>query len=99
MAAANLHSSKTTESPVDPRESGTQLRPGLWQTINERYPGSMITKSEFIPLARLAKPLKGQHCLPHQFLRCTPQAGPSDGGCASFGRLQLPSRALRRPAT
>jgi D-proline reductase (dithiol) PrdB len=58
MAAANLHSSKTTESPVDPRESGTQLRPGLWQTINERYPGSMITKSEFIPLARLAKPLK-----------------------------------------
>ena len=55
MAAANLYSSKTTESPVDPRESGTQLRPGLWQTINERYPGSMITKSEFIPLVRLAK--------------------------------------------
>jgi D-proline reductase (dithiol) PrdB len=58
MAAANLHSSKTTESPVDPRESGTQLRPGLWQTINERYPGSMITKSAFVPLARLAKALK-----------------------------------------
>src|ERR1700689_4004576 len=35
MAAANLHSSKTTKSPVDPRESGPQLRPGLWQTINE----------------------------------------------------------------
>ena len=34
MAAANLHSSKTTESPFDPRESGTQLRPGSWQTIN-----------------------------------------------------------------
>jgi hypothetical protein len=55
MAAANLHSSKTTESPADSRESGTQLRPGLWQTINERYPGSMITKSAFVPLAiRLA---------------------------------------------
>ena len=58
MAAANLHSSKTTESSVDLRESGTQLRPGLWQTINERYPGSMITKSAFVPLARLAKALK-----------------------------------------
>src|SRR5258708_933469 len=34
-----------------------QLRPGLWETINERYPGSMITKSDFIPLARLRKPL------------------------------------------
>ena len=26
----------------DPRETGQQLRAGLWQTINERYPGSMI---------------------------------------------------------
>src|SRR5258708_8877097 len=34
-----------------------QLRPGLWETINERYPGSMITKSDFVPLARLSKPL------------------------------------------
>ncbi len=34
-----------------------QLRPGLWQTVNERYPGSMITKSDFVPLARLRKPL------------------------------------------
>jgi len=34
-----------------------QLRPGLWQTVNERYPGSMITKSDFVPLARLEKPL------------------------------------------
>lgn len=38
-------------------EGTTQLRPGLWETINERYPGSMITKSDFIPLARLQKPL------------------------------------------
>jgi len=34
-----------------------QLRPGLWATVNERYPGSMITKSDFVPLARLTKPL------------------------------------------
>ena len=34
-----------------------QLRPGLWDTINERYPGSMITKIDFVPLARLSKPL------------------------------------------
>ncbi len=34
-----------------------QLRPGLWATVNERYPGSMITKQDLVPLARLGKPL------------------------------------------
>jgi len=34
-----------------------QLRPGLWETVNERYPGSMITKDDFVPLAPLRKPL------------------------------------------
>ncbi len=34
-----------------------QLRPGLWTTINERYPGVMITKDDFIPLAHLKKSL------------------------------------------
>jgi D-proline reductase (dithiol) PrdB len=34
-----------------------QLRPGLWQTVNERYPGSMITKLDSVPLAPLKKPL------------------------------------------
>lgn len=34
-----------------------QLRPGLWDTVNERYPGSMITKNDLVPLARLRKPL------------------------------------------
>ncbi|MBA2620745.1 MAG: hypothetical protein H0U87_06050 [Acidobacteria bacterium] len=34
-----------------------QLRPGLWATVNERYPGAMITKTDFVPLARLKKPL------------------------------------------
>jgi D-proline reductase (dithiol) PrdB len=42
---------------ADPRESGTQLRPGLWDTINERYPGSMIRKETFVPQARMLKPL------------------------------------------
>lgn len=35
----------------------SQLRPGLWETINERYPGVMITKDDFVPLARATKPL------------------------------------------
>ena len=34
-----------------------QLRPGLWDTVNERYPGSMITRDALVPLARLQKPL------------------------------------------
>ncbi len=34
-----------------------QLRPGLWATVNERYPGAMITKSDFVPLAKLKKTL------------------------------------------
>ena len=34
-----------------------QLRPGLWQTVNDRYPGSMISNSETVPLAPLSKPL------------------------------------------
>ena len=34
-----------------------QLRPGLWATVNERYPGSMITKADLVPLARLRQPL------------------------------------------
>ncbi len=36
-----------------------QLRPGLWETINERYPGSMIIKDDIVPLAPLRKPLAG----------------------------------------
>lgn len=41
----------------DPRDTGKQLRSGLWETINERYPGSMISKDDYVPLARLTKPL------------------------------------------
>ncbi len=42
---------------TDNSDATTQLRPGLWRTVNERYPGSMIHKNDFIPLARLNKPL------------------------------------------
>lgn len=34
-----------------------QLRAGLWHTVNERYPGSMISKADVVPLARLRRPL------------------------------------------
>jgi D-proline reductase (dithiol) PrdB len=37
--------------------SNEQLRPGLWQVVNDRYPGSMITKLDTVPLARPARPL------------------------------------------
>ncbi len=30
-----------------------QLRPGLWETVNARYPGSMIRKDDAVPPARL----------------------------------------------
>ena len=40
-----------------PAGAARQLRPGLWATVNERYPGSMITKHDLVPLAPLRKPL------------------------------------------
>jgi len=39
------------------KNDSPQLRPGLWATVNERYPGSMITKTIGVPLAKLKKPL------------------------------------------
>ena len=33
-----------------------QLRPGLWDTVNERHPGSMSDEADFVPLAPLRKP-------------------------------------------
>jgi D-proline reductase (dithiol) PrdB len=38
-------------------ENLKQLRPGLWKTVNERYPGSMITKTDLVKLAKLTKSL------------------------------------------
>lgn len=39
------------------KNSKQQLRPGLWETVNERYPRSMISNASQVPLARLDKPL------------------------------------------
>ncbi len=44
---------------MDSSNTKPQLRPGLWETVNERYPGSMIHKDGVVPLARLQKPLAG----------------------------------------
>ena len=41
----------------DPVENSDQLRPGLWQTVNDRYPGSMIHNDQHVALAKLKKPL------------------------------------------
>ncbi|MBA3346110.1 MAG: hypothetical protein H0T44_12595 [Gemmatimonadales bacterium] len=46
-----------TETSEGGEAAGRQLRAGLWATVNERYPGSMIDKTDFIPLAPLRKPL------------------------------------------
>ncbi len=40
-----------------PSSDTGQMRPGLWATVNERYPDSLITKDDPVPLAHLAKPL------------------------------------------
>ncbi len=37
--------------------SETQLRPGLWETVNARYPGSMISNDDVVTLAPLARPV------------------------------------------
>ncbi|MEJ7862310.1 MAG: glycine/sarcosine/betaine reductase selenoprotein B family protein [Pyrinomonadaceae bacterium] len=46
----------TDESNNKENES-KQLRPSLWATVNERYPSSMISKNDFVSLAKLKKPL------------------------------------------
>ncbi|MDQ2662544.1 MAG: glycine/sarcosine/betaine reductase selenoprotein B family protein [Candidatus Eremiobacteraeota bacterium] len=35
-----------------------QLRPGLWETIVQRYPGVLVEQREAVPLAKLAVPLR-----------------------------------------
>lgn len=38
-------------------KASAQLRPGLWDVVNERYPGSMIHNENYVPMAKLEKPL------------------------------------------
>ena len=42
---------------TDRSRQSEQLRPGLWDTINERYPRSMVTKHDTVALAPLEKAL------------------------------------------
>ncbi len=46
-----------SSSPMQPTSEERQLRPGLWDVVNERYPGSMIHNDDFVPLAQQTKPL------------------------------------------
>lgn len=43
-------------SEFDPRYE--QLRPGLWETVQERYPGCLFEGRDPIPLARIGVPLE-----------------------------------------
>ncbi len=47
----------SSDAATEAAREGQQLRPGLWPTINERYPGALITKSDTVPLAPLRRPL------------------------------------------
>lgn len=47
----------SSDAAAEAARGGQQLRPGLWPTINERYPGALITKSDTVPLARLRRSL------------------------------------------
>ena len=40
--------SNAQENGFTMEKSNEQLRPGLWATVNKRYPGSMITKDCFV---------------------------------------------------
>src|SRR5258708_36188157 len=47
----------SSDAATEAARAGRQLRPGLWQTINERYPGSLVATADAVPLARLRRPL------------------------------------------
>ena len=47
----------TATSEHDGTARPGQLRARLWETVNERYPGSMISKDDVVPLAPLRVPL------------------------------------------
>ncbi len=58
MTATSEQTPGPTSGPTsEPTSEHGQLRPGLWETVNARYPGSMITKGDLVPLAPLRRPL------------------------------------------
>ncbi len=44
-------------APLDVAAGAGQLRTRLWHTINERYPGSMVRRTDAVPLAPLPRPI------------------------------------------
>jgi D-proline reductase (dithiol) PrdB len=81
---------------IDPRVAGTQLRPGLWHTINERYPGSMIEKADFVPLAKPRKPLSKARLTMISSCGVHAKSDPPLDDCHPFGDFRfrrVPSRA------
>ncbi len=54
---SNQPSDETRDNSEIPSSSEKQLRPGLWDVVNERYPGSMIHNDDFVSMATLDKPL------------------------------------------
>lgn len=84
------------EKTLDPRQTAQQLRPGLWQTINDRYPGSMIRKEEAVPLAALKVPLSAARLTLVSSCGVHLKSEPSLDVCHPFGdfRFQrVPSQA------
>ena len=79
---------------MDPREAGTQLRPGLWHTINERYPGSMIEKSDFVPLAQFRKPLSEARLTLISSCGVHSKSDPSSRRLPPVRRLPVPARSV-----
>jgi D-proline reductase (dithiol) PrdB len=77
------------EQSADPREIGKQLRPGLWYTINERYPGSMIDKADFVPLAELRKPLSEARLTLISSCGVHAKSGPPLDVCHPFGDFRF----------
>ena len=74
---------------ADPREIGKQLRPGLWYTINERYPGSMIDKADLVPLAELRKPLSEARLTLISSCGVHAKSGPPLDVCHPFGDFRF----------
>jgi D-proline reductase (dithiol) PrdB len=73
----------------DTGETGAQLRPGLWHTINERYPGSMIEKSDFVPLAPCRKPLSEARLTLISSCGVHSKSDPALDVCHPFGDFQF----------
>jgi hypothetical protein len=67
---------------------------GLWETVNERYPGSMIRKDSYVPLAQLGKPLAEARLTLISSCGVHARSDRPLDVCHPFGRIPVPPRAL-----